>query len=68
MRAVLPAIKRQGKGPILNASSTWGIVAVGGAIGYMATKAAVRHKNATISYGKDGIRADSAHPGIIDRQ
>ncbi|QEN86072.1 SDR family oxidoreductase [Labrys sp. KNU-23] len=68
MRAVVPAMRRQKSGSIVNFSSIWGNAAVGGAHAYHATKGAVRNmtKNAAMSYVADGIRVNSVHPGFID--
>ncbi|OCC07029.1 oxidoreductase [Labrys sp. WJW] len=68
MRAVVPAMRRQKGGSIVNFSSIWGNAAVGGAHAYHATKGAVRNmtKNAAMSYVADGIRVNSVHPGFID--
>ncbi|MGN8114523.1 SDR family NAD(P)-dependent oxidoreductase [Labrys sp. 22185] len=68
MRAVVPAMRRQKSGSIVNFSSIWGNAALGGAHAYHATKGAVRNmtKNAAMSYVADGIRVNSVHPGFID--
>lgn len=67
MQKVVPIMKENGGGAIVNFSSIWGNAAVAGAAGYHATKGAVRNltKNAAISYAEDGIRANSVHPGFI---
>jgi NAD(P)-dependent dehydrogenase (short-subunit alcohol dehydrogenase family) len=68
MRAVVPAMRRQKSGSMVNFSSIWGNAAVGGAPAYHPTKGAVRNmtKNAAMSYVADGIRVNSVHPGFID--
>lgn len=68
MRAVIPHMKRAGKGSIINVSSIWGISGAAGVAAYTASKGAVRlmSKNAALSYVGDGIRVNSPHPGIID--
>lgn len=68
MREVIPAMKAQKSGSIINVSSIWGIAAVPGAHVYHATKGAVgmMTKNAAITYVADGIRVNSLHPGFID--
>ena len=68
MRAVVPAMRRQKSGSIVNFSSIWGNAAISGAHAYHATKGAVRNmtKNAAMSYVADGIRVNSVHPGFID--
>ena len=67
MRAVLPAMRKQKAGSIINISSIWGVVGAAGVAPYQAAKGAVRTmtKNAAITYAADNIRANSIHPGII---
>jgi NAD(P)-dependent dehydrogenase (short-subunit alcohol dehydrogenase family) len=67
MRTALAPMKAAGSGAIVNISSMWGIIGVGGVAAYQASKGAVRTmtKNAAITYAKDGIRVNSVHPGII---
>ena len=68
MREVVPHMKAQKAGSIINVSSIWGTAAVPGAHAYHATKGAVvlMSKNAAITYAGDGIRVNSIHPGFID--
>ena len=67
IRAVLPSMRAQKSGSIINVSSIWGVAAVPGAAAYHATKAAVRHltKHVAVAYAADNVRANSIHPGII---
>jgi NAD(P)-dependent dehydrogenase (short-subunit alcohol dehydrogenase family) len=67
MREVVPVMKRNGGGSIVNISSIWGSAAVPGAHAYHAAKSAVRNmtKNVAMEYALDGIRANSVHPGYI---
>lgn len=62
---VIPAMKKAGGGSIVNISSMNGIV--GGAVGYTDTKFAVRGltKAIALECAKDGIRANSVHPGVV---
>ncbi len=68
MREVIPHMKAQKAGSIINVSSIWGTAAVSGAHAYHASKGAVvmMSKNAAITYAGDGIRVNSIHPGFID--
>lgn len=68
MRSVIPVMKRQRGGSIVNVSSIWGIVGTSGVCAYQASKAAVRmmSKNAALSYVSDGIRVNSLHPGLVE--
>ena len=67
MQAVLPAMRKAGKGSIINFSSIWGNVGVGGAAAYNAAKGGVRNmtKNAAVTYAAENIRVNSVHPGLI---
>ncbi|MBC2670573.1 glucose 1-dehydrogenase [Novosphingobium piscinae] len=66
---VIPSMLRASGGSIVNISSISGIVAIYGTpnVAYAASKFAVRGitKQVAIEYGKDGIRANSVHPGYI---
>jgi NAD(P)-dependent dehydrogenase (short-subunit alcohol dehydrogenase family) len=68
MRAVIDVMRKQKSGSIINFSSIWGNTSVEGAHAYHASKGAVRNmtKNAAVTYGPDGIRTNSVHPGLID--
>ena len=67
MKTIIPVMKANGGGSIINTSSIWGIAGAAGVSAYTASKAAVRHmsKNAALTYVADGIRVNSIHPGII---
>ena len=67
MQAVLPAMRAARRGSIINFSSIWGNVGVGGAAAYNAAKGGVRNmtKNAAVTYAKENIRVNSVHPGLI---
>lgn len=67
-RSVLPAMRKAGKGSIVNISSISGLVAnMPGMSAYCATKGAVRlfSKALAVDYAKYGIRVNSLHPGTI---
>ena len=59
-----------GVGSIINISSGAGLVGQSWAAAYNASKAAVHllAKSTAIQYARDGIRANSVHPGAIDTQ
>jgi len=65
IKAAIPALRAAGGGSIVNISSTAGLEAMAGLIGYCASKFAVRGmtKVAAVELGGDGIRVNSVHPG-----
>ena len=67
-KAVIPHMRRDGVGSIINISSGAGLVGQSWAAAYNASKAAVHllAKSTAIQYAKEGIRANSVHPGAID--
>lgn len=67
MKHVIPEMKKNGGGSIVNISSVAGIVGGYGGSGYNASKGAIRvmTKNAAVDYGADRIRVNSIHPGVI---
>ena len=68
MAAVAPIMIAQGKGAIVNTSSTGGYRVTSGSGAYSASKFAVRGltKAAALELGPHGIRVNSVHPGWID--
>ena len=67
-KTVLPVLRHNGGGSIINISSQLALVGVDNSSSqYMASKGAVRifTKATAIQYAKDGIRANSVHPGPI---
>ena len=67
-KAAIPAMRTSGGGSIINLSSIAGLVGSAYSASYNATKGAVRllTKSTAIQYAKDGIRANSIHPGLVD--
>ena len=68
MKYVIPHMRKQKSGTIINVSSIWGTVGAANVAAYNAVKGAVGllTKNAAITYAKDGIRVNSVHPGFIN--
>jgi NAD(P)-dependent dehydrogenase (short-subunit alcohol dehydrogenase family) len=67
-RAAIPAMRRAGGGSIINISSQLGLVGTDhSSPQYQASKGAVRllTKATAMQYAKEGIRANSVHPGPI---
>lgn len=66
-RAVVPAMKAQGSGSIINISSVEGMRGSPGLHGYTASKFGVRglSQSLAVELGTFGIRVNSVHPGLI---
>jgi cyclopentanol dehydrogenase len=67
-KAVIPAMRQAGGGSIVNISSQLGLVGMADSSPqYQASKGAVRllTKLTALQYAKEGIRANSVHPGPI---
>jgi len=68
MKHGIAAMKKAGRGSLINLSSVSGIVGQGNIhVGYNASKGAVRliTKAAAAQHGKEGIRINSVHPGLM---
>ncbi|MFI7589793.1 glucose 1-dehydrogenase [Spongisporangium articulatum] len=68
MRTAVPLMRARGGGSIVNVSSVEGIGGMAMLTAYSATKFAIRGmtKVAAMELGRDGIRVNSVHPGMID--
>ncbi|WP_142828426.1 glucose 1-dehydrogenase [Planococcus soli] len=68
MKYVLPSMRKAEHGSIINISSISGLRGNSDSIAYDASKFAVTGmtKSAAIEFGKEGIRVNSVHPGIIE--
>lgn len=66
-RAVVPIMKAQGGGSVINISSVEGLRGSAGLHGYTASKFGVRGltKSLAVELGAAGIRVNSVHPGLI---
>jgi cyclopentanol dehydrogenase len=64
----IPEMRKAGGGSIVNISSVAGLVGNSFAAAYAASKGAVRifTKSTAIQHAKEGIRANSIHPGTIE--
>ncbi|ETT81444.1 glucose 1-dehydrogenase [Viridibacillus sp. FSL R5-0477] len=67
MKYAVPEMQKNGNGSVVNISSIGGLVGMAGTSPYTASKGALRvlSKAAAIEYGKDRVRVNSVHPGII---
>ena len=68
-KLAIPEMRKAGGGSIVNISSTAGLIGDSiSSAAYTASKGAVRlfTKATAIQYAKEGIRANSIHPGAID--
>jgi cyclopentanol dehydrogenase len=67
IKYMLPAMKKAGKGSIINISSIYGLIGTGAAVAYHASKGASRLLTKTVAaeLAKYNIRVNSIHPGVI---
>jgi 3alpha(or 20beta)-hydroxysteroid dehydrogenase len=68
MKSVLPSMRKTTAGSIINVSSIGGLVGIPNAVGYNASKFAVRGmtKTAALEFAQYNIRVNSVHPGSVD--
>ncbi len=68
MKHVVPALRRNGGGAIVNIGSEAGVRAAPGSIAYSGSKAAIAamSRTAAIELAEDGIRVNAVIPGPID--
>ena len=68
IQSVVPLMKRQRTGSIINLSSIAGLAGTPRAPAYAATKWAVRGltKSTAIEFAPFGVRVNSVHPGLVD--
>jgi len=68
LKAVLPAMQRQGGGSIINTSSIAGMMGATSMAGYIASKHAVLGltKVAALEGAPHGVRVNAIHPGFIE--
>ncbi|MFD5228766.1 glucose 1-dehydrogenase [Streptomyces qaidamensis] len=68
MQAVVPAMRRAGRGSIVNIGSTAGMVGFPDCFAYVATKWAIRGmtKAAAAELAPYGIRVNAVHPGDVE--
>ena len=66
-KAVIPEMKKNNSGSIINLSSIAGLVGLQGCAAYNASKGGVRllTKSIAIEYGPNKIRCNSIHPGFM---
>jgi NAD(P)-dependent dehydrogenase (short-subunit alcohol dehydrogenase family) len=68
IKSVVPEMRRNGQGSIVNISSMAGMIGGAAGVHYTASKGATRllTKGAAVELGPDHIRVNSVHPGFIN--
>jgi 3-oxoacyl-[acyl-carrier protein] reductase len=67
IRACVPAMKKQGKGAIVNVSSISGVLAIGSSTAYIASKGALNAMSLALARAlAPAIRVNSVLPGLVE--
>ncbi|OBF10897.1 SDR family oxidoreductase [Mycobacterium sp. ACS4331] len=68
VKATLPLLRKSTAASVINTSSIFGLIGADGYLAYIASKGAVTTmtKSLALTYGREGIRFNSIHPGYID--
>ncbi len=67
-KTAIPLLRKSACASVINTSSIFGLIAAPDYFAYTASKGAVASmtRAAAVTYGKDGIRFNSVHPGYVD--
>lgn len=67
-KTAIPLLRKSQSASVINTSSIFGIIAAPDYFAYTASKGAVASmtRAAAVTYGKEGIRFNSVHPGYVD--
>ena len=67
-KTAIPLLRKSASASVINTSSIFGLIAAPDYFAYTASKGAVASmtRAAAVTYGKEGIRFNSVHPGYVD--